>query len=846
MRNLGISFAALVCAATPGLAAEGGLIRSGEQAGFSRLVMRIEPTTEWSLETASGRATIFFPGKLVEFSTTGVFDKIPRTRITDVEVESGEDGTSVRVQIGCDCRVSTSFVGARYLALDVSDKKSAENGQDENLPESEVAEAKALSPTSTEAVDAIAEGTSAEVFEGNDRELADVTEDGGRSEIGLGADLEAGTEQSAPESEGFATGPELPSPEMLAEAEELAKRRTNEIKNVYAAEEALLEQIERAASQGLLSRRDTTPDTDGPVDLAATDPYFVESGAPEAIEPPNETVPPTLPLSLDPTGESGDDLAGLARHDQIEAMTVFDRYNARAPERIRKSSLLPECIPDYRLDIDYWAAEQPLFEQMSRLRQDLYGEFDELNETAVNEMAKLYIRFGFGAEAEALLEAFGTDSADKRLLVDLARIMDDRRVADFGPLSRDLPCPGRHGMWLAIAGATSAYRDEQHFATVEEAFADLPPDLRMHVGPRLMENLLDDQRGYEARQIYEIVTRVGDQGTTDLKLAAARLAAVEGDPVFAMKSMSSLVEQAAPNASDALKQMVELGLSAGYAIPDRTVIDLRSTALEQRGTEKEPELRALLAKALAARAEMETSIEEIRAAKADLGEDEYFNGVAVDILANSVPERVGLANYARLVLSSEDMISTGPQNDVARQKISTNLLELGLAQAAERMVIPAAGRTEEGRLLLAKSYLTQGETEKTRRVLDGMTGEAAADLRARSYFMDGDFPSAQEELDGAGLTDRAGSVAWPSGDWTRAKDAASNPETAAMAEYMASRSGVGQSLLPSDDPASLDPQEAFVEPLPQLEDPSLDSARRLLATGEQLENFIQSLLSENE
>jgi hypothetical protein len=51
--------------------------------------------------------------------------------------------------------------------------------------------------------------------------------------------------------------------------------------------------------------------------------------------------------------------------------------------------------------------------------------------------------------------------------------------------------------------------------------------------------------------------------------------------------------------------MVELALSGGYAIPDRTLTDLRSAALGSRGTAREPLLRTLIAKALAARGDME-------------------------------------------------------------------------------------------------------------------------------------------------------------------------------------------------------------------------------------------------
>lgn len=819
MRGFGISLAALLSAA-PALAQEGGLIRSGEQANFSRIVMQIEPTTEWSLETGSKRATIFFPGKTIDFGVDGIFDKIPRTRISDVDVETGEAGTRIRVRVACDCRISTAFVGARYLALDVSDRE---------LADTEDPEGEAGAPGGEAAAGAATGGGLAAL---SGPEPAPGPGDPIGADLGPNSD----TADGAP--------PRLPDAAALAEAEELARRETEIRADVFSAEEALLRQIERAAEQGLLERRDPEPEADGPVDLAATDPDFVETEAPGAIAAPGEETSPVLPLALPSTSGTFDDIASLSAHGQIEATTVFDRYNARAGDRIRRSQLHPNCVPDHRLDIDFWAVEEPLFDQLPKLRQRLYGEFDRVDQVAVNELAKLYLRYGFGAEAEMLLEAFGAEGPDKRLLVDLARIMDGREVPPHGPLSRDTTCPGRHGMWLAIAGVTPAYRDAAHFETVEDAFSDLPTDLRMHVGPRLIGNLLDSGHAFEARMVFDILTRVGDPPTDDLTLTTARLAAAEGDPVLAMQTMSSLVEQGAPNAMEALKYMVDLGLEGGYAIPDRTIIDLRTAMHEHRGTGDEPELRALVAKALAARGELDAAIQEIRAAEAALEADAYFHAVAVGILAEADPERVGPATYARIVFSSEDLISGAPENDAPREKIARNLLDLGLAQAAERVAIPAAGRRPESKLVLAQAYLTQGETEKTRKVLEGMTGPEAADLRARSYFLDGDFAAAQAELDAAGLADEADAIAWPSGDWPRAQAAAISPAEASMARYMATQAGLADLPAPSQDPAGLSSEEAFVEPLPPLEDPSLDAARRLLATGGQLEDFIQQLLSD--
>ena len=73
---------------------------------------------------------------------------------------------------------------------------------------------------------------------------------------------------------------------------------------------------------------------------------------------------------------------------------------------------------------------------------------------------------------------------------------------------------------------------------------------------------------------------------------------------------------------------------------------------------------------------------------------------------------------------------------------------------------------------------------------------------------------------------------------------APDPERHAMAEFMVAQTEPEEARPASPDPSTLDAEEAFVEPLPGLERPSLDAARRLLATGRQVEDFVQALLAE--
>ena len=80
---------ALAGAAVAVRADEGGEIRGGEHAGFSRIVMTIEPTTEWSLENGPGSVTIRFPGRRLAFQADGVFDRMPASRIRAVAAVLG-------------------------------------------------------------------------------------------------------------------------------------------------------------------------------------------------------------------------------------------------------------------------------------------------------------------------------------------------------------------------------------------------------------------------------------------------------------------------------------------------------------------------------------------------------------------------------------------------------------------------------------------------------------------------------------------------------------------------------------------------------------------------------------
>ena len=762
---IGLAGLAAAVGVVSGALAEGGPIRSGEHDGFSRIVMEIEPRTEWSLERTGDAVAIVFPRKAIAFGTARIFDLIPRTRIREVETSVDAEGTTVSVTLGCDCRVSTVFVGARWLALDVSDRAAE-------------AQARAAAP------------------------LPD----------------------AAPEEPGE-------SPEA---------RDARELAAVSSAEEILIRQIERAAGQGLIELAGTAPAPPG------TDPaHPVVDTAPAPPPRPSASAPPVMPLAIGgATAEPPMTLGELLDQEQVRAVTVFDRDRPAHAERRVEPVLAVECRPDADFALAGWADGRPAHAQIAARSVRLLGEFDRPDPEALRAIARIQIRFGLGSEAELLLGAFDVAMEDRPLLVDLARAVEERPPRPGGPLSVGAACPGAHGLWLAIAGTGPAYRDAAHFAGIAAAFGELPPDLRSLLGPGLIGRLIDEDRADAARLIYETMRRPEPGRSAALRLAEARLVALEGSSEAAARAMGDLVEENAPNAAEALRHLARLALDTQVVMPERLVSDLASAARLFEATPRGPEYRALLAEALAARGEIAAAIAELRAGRARWPGDARFPELAVTLLGEADPTRTGARAYAETVLTSSDLLPGDAGSDPVRRGIARHLIDLGLAGQAREMLAPAVARREAAaRLLDAEAALELGEAALAREILGEIEGAEAAELRARAFARDGAFDVAVETLVAAGLEPEADGMAWASGDWARAAAAAEDDAARqAMARYMAARADPAAAVPPAGDPEAPSGAEAFAEPLPGMEPASLAAARRLLATGREVEDFVAELL----
>ena len=472
------------------------------------------------------------------------------------------------VDLGCDCRVSTSFVGARYLALDVGDR------------------------------------------------VAD-----------------AGCE----------------SPPRRPEA-----RTARETVAVATAEQLLIRQIERAAGQGLVEMSGASPARRRPT-IRCPRPSLRSRRRRRRRRARTAGAGRARAAGAAASGRAGrtvvaEGIALLSEQDQIDATTVFDRDSQRAMERRADVPVPSACLPDEALDVGAWSNGLPLTAQLPTLRRQLVGEFDEPDPAGVRDLARLYIRFGFGAEAEALVTGFGDEVAleDGPLLADLARVVDGRPAAEGGPLAFAGPCPGRHGLWLALGGRAPVFHDAAAFAEVQAAFEALPVDLRVALGPAFVGRLVDASHPAEARLIYDTTVRAGGTATGPVRLAEARLMAAEGRMREAAQALMALAESGDFAATEALTHLCCWRWTGSC----RSRTRWSPTSGPRRCSIAAPTARSscgsLLAAALARRAELPEAIGEARLAMQDLPDAAgAFAALAVGSLAEADPAVVGPGGLRR-------------------------------------------------------------------------------------------------------------------------------------------------------------------------------------------------------
>lgn len=480
---------------------------------------------------------------------------------------------------------------------------------------------------------------------------------------------------------------------------ELALPPPGNLDAVRQAEQRVLEQLARAAAQGLV-----TPQTDLSPGTARSAPVAAPA---EGLNPVSAGVQVRVQTAQD---------AALGRDSDPRPLTLRGR----------------EC-PDARaFDLSEWGGAD-FATGLGDWRQRQFGEFDRPDKGSAIGLARHYVHYGFGAEARQALRLADVQDA---VLSDMAGIVDGSYDRVSGALIGLESCDSAVALW-SLLSAPAVARPEVDSAAVGRAFLALPAVLQIRLGPDLAQSLnisgaaeaamMVLRRLGQAGQGDDPAVRLGEntlQPDTDLTQGGAALA-----PVVAANTELS---------PSALSQMIVREVAAGRPITPETAELAAAFAFEQRSGADAAELT--YTEILARAAADEFSLALRRAATAPVALTTPQLAQIFDLLVARAPDHVFVAQ-SMIHASLGERLPVRSANTVAERLVS-----LGFADQAEPYLTGASDGPEDRnrRILRARVALSQAMPRRAEAELLGLDGADADALRAQARGLAGDYSDAAQ------------------------------------------------------------------------------------------------------
>ena len=508
---------------------------------------------------------------------------------------------------------------------------------------------------------------------------------------------------------------------------------------VAEAETELLRQLSRAASQGLVR-----------ADVPALQP------ADQAEEPAPETAAAAEP-------PAAADESALTDHLNIHSKTSIDREIAEGRGNAPVTAEGRECLPDSALAVSDWADERPMLIQLSDARGRLLGEFDRPSPEALGTLVRLYLHFGFGAEARSNLGAFGSTGRFDDVYLDMASILDFGHGDPEGRLATMIDCDTGASLWGLLAREDVGPANTVNEEAALRAFSALPLHLRRTLGELLAERFLQIGEPGRARAVRDAILRAPGEHGIAISMIDARLELTRGDGRAAEPLLEEVARANGPQATEAVILYIDSRLRDGLPVDRGMVTNAGALAFESKGAPEAPALERAHVLGLASNGDFAEAFAALARWRLDglhplqaTVKDELFAMLAA-------PEASGL--FLTHYFANRDLIRPDEASEELRLALSERLLSFGFTDEARRMRGEDAGRTETGRLFLARAALADYDGAEALRQLDGFEGTEARRLRADALRLLGLHHEAAEAYLAAGAEAEAGQEAWRAGDW---------------------------------------------------------------------------------
>ncbi|WP_039017852.1 tetratricopeptide repeat protein [Halocynthiibacter namhaensis] len=560
----------------------------------------------------------------------------------------------------------------------------------------------------------------------------------------------------------------LPPLEILADQNETTSSRLASSPNTHNSttmqqenpsrrretEDILLRELERAASQGLLS---------------AVLPDIPDQRPPQPVD-----VIPASPQQNEP--DIGD--MQITGHFNIEADTSIDRDMITSALGVATGNTGSSCRLGTLLDIRTWGDPDNPAAAITENRAELLDGRDQIDPASIISLAQAYLYASFGAEASQILTLSVNDSPQTRALRQIADLSDGSNVRTNGPLSELQNCPNTGAFWALLTENAIPAQGVNHDAVIE-VVTSLPPHLRSIFGSRIMRLYISAGDTSRAQIIRDAIARTSQDAQPGFRIAQAEMSQSAGEHEAAEIALADVIGENSLQSLDALVIFLQTALEQKKSIEPTILENAEALAFEHRNNETGVRLSFLLARTYSQARDFE------RAANAF----ETLDGIASahDLrfawreFSQEIYNLEADADFVTKVYQHKNNLQSNSLDTHLQHKIAGRLIDLGFSDAGQGFLeTPSLNHTADVRLLLAQAAYLVEDYDRALQLAAQLEAPQASELRQGIHQRLRKYGTALQELETRDSSASTLDLTWRGGDWDAlASDDLDLPQTKA-------------------------------------------------------------------
>ncbi len=730
-------------------------VRSGAHDGFARLVMRIPQGREWAISQTDQVARLTFKGHQSGFDTSEIFNLIDRRYISDVTGTS----SSLEIEFACDC-IANSFVERNeFLVVDVSNRPTGTAVSSQDFVAS-VDWPMATRQLSFRAVPAL-DMADRSATRGASTSRKSPEKDSNQDVASAVPDRDVAPTPLTQNTVSDPRDTSIPQPARRAAFEEglgallpsADKPNERAVRQLAATQQKLAESVAIAATRGILEPQQRQIDL--PLDSVRPqiDTGVFDSSIPEVTSNPKQAETDSLNLRI----TSSSDLPTRSIANELGSTSMGVR-----------------CVAPEQFAVESWGTDTPPAAKIAEFRAKLFTDLDRLDQEVALDLTKLFLHYGFGAEARQVLSIAPSLAENNPGLLEIADIMEHGQAPNGTYLRHFADCDSNIALWGIVAQSPLDPVQPINADAALRAVNALPLHLRRFIAPQLSRRLLEYGDEARAETALRSVDRTPGPTTADADLARADLQIAKGETDAARETLSGIVASNEQQSAEALIKFVDSHLEADTLIDSSVATLIEAYAIEMRGDPIGAELKRSHVLALAKSGQFDEAFDALsRMRYQDGGEAKgELNALLLDIVTRTAPDVAFLERAFAHVNNPQNTLS--PSVSAAMADRSANL---GFPRLAESILdasedLPVSSRSRE---LRARIALDLGRPAEVHAQLFGVQSETADRLRAQANSMQQKHQAAVELYDQLGERNQSAQAALLAEDWARISEQEQNP-----------------------------------------------------------------------